>query len=121
MSIFEAIDAPEAVRIARRTLYSVAGTILAGHLLIWVLLRYGGPSGNGPSGSGPLGSGPSGSAGLIGLPAGDALFLLAVPAGLALLACAAGRWEKSLREKRRARARERLKEVAHEDVAHPES
>jgi hypothetical protein len=89
MSVFEAIDAPEAVRIARRTLYSMAGSIVAGYLLIHILLRYKGPPGN---------------AGLLGVPAGDALFLLAVPIGLTLLACAAGRWEKSLREKRRVRA-----------------
>jgi hypothetical protein len=46
-----------------------------------------------------------------GLPLADLAFLVGIPTGLFLLGCASGVWEKKLREKKKARKRESLREA----------
>ncbi|MBB4070556.1 heme/copper-type cytochrome/quinol oxidase subunit 1 [Salinibacter ruber] len=73
------------VETLKHTLYSMAGTTAAGFLSITVFLHYGIFEGD----LAPL-----------DMPVSVALSLVAVPTGLALLGWAAGRWEKSIQDKK---------------------
>jgi hypothetical protein len=110
MDALKIMDALKVAETTKQTLYSMTSVIAAGYLLICAFLRYNVLSGDGvPSRVGD--SVPSGDSSLSGLPVGDALFLLAIPAGLALLTWAASLWERNLREKKQAREKEHLRKA----------